>query len=141
MLDQIQGAIEKSEIGHSGQIRFVIETTLSPFALIHGQSPKQRALEVFSLMNVWDTENNNGVLIYLLMADHDFEIIADRGLHQKLGDIFWQKVCKEMESHLRKGDFLEGVLIGITRIDEVLRQHYPASVITPNELPDSPVIL
>ena len=140
-LQLIEDRIAESEIGHSGQIRVVIETTLSPYAIWHQQSSRERAIEVFSLQKIWDTENNNGVLIYLLMADHAFEIIADRGVHQKVGDEFWKKVCEMMEIHLKNSDFQTGVLTGIYEIDQILRQFYPASVITPNELSDEPILI
>ncbi len=140
-LQQIEARIAKSEVGHSGQIRVVIETTLSPYAIWHQQSSRERSIEVFSLQKIWDTENNNGVLIYLLMADHAFEIIADRGVHQKVGDEFWNNVCKRMEIHLKNGDFHAGVLEGIEEIDQILRKFYPATIITPNELSDKPVLI
>ena len=140
-MHQITDAIAQSEIGHSGQIQFVVETSLSPQALFAGLTPRQRSLELFSLQRVWDTERNNGVLIYLLMADRAFEIVADRGIHQNVGDQFWQLVCQQMADYLKKGDFIGGVECGIHEIDRVLRQHYAADVITPNELPDHPTII
>jgi uncharacterized membrane protein len=140
-LERIEQAIAKSEETHSGQIRFIVETALAPLALYQGQSAQERALEVFSLFRVWDTADNNGVLIYLLMADHDFEIIADRNIHQKVGQAFWGSVCEEMETYLKKGQFEEGVLLGIERIHQALRKHFPAQTITPNELPDQPIII
>jgi uncharacterized membrane protein len=140
-LQQIEASIAASEVGHSGQIRVVIETTLSPYAIWHQQSCRERSIEVFSLQKIWDTENNNGVLIYLLMADHAFEIIADRGVHQKVGDEFWQNVCRAMETHLKNSDFQAGILVGIHEIDQILRKFYPAQVITPNELSDQPTLI
>ena len=140
-LKRIEQAIAKSEETHSGQIRFIVETALAPLALYQGQSAQERALEVFSLFRVWDTADNNGVLIYLLMADHDFEIIADRNIHQKVGQAFWGSVCQQMETHLKKGQFEEGVLLGIELIHQALREHFPAQTITPNELPDQPIII
>ena len=141
VLMRIEQAIAQSEMTHSGQIRFIVETSLSPMALYHRQSARERAIEIFSLFQVWDTAENNGVLIYLLMADHDFEIIADRNIHVKAGQDYWVRVCKEMEILLKSQQFEEGVLLGIKQIHEVLRQHYPAEVITPNELPDQPIII
>jgi len=140
-LKRIEQAIAKSEETHSGQIRFIVETALAPLSLYQGQSGQDRALEVFSLFRVWDTADNNGVLIYLLMADHDFEIVADRNIHQKVGQAFWGSVCHEMETLLRKGQFEEGVLLGIELIHQALREHFPAQTITPNELPDQPIII
>lgn len=140
-LQDIENAIAVSEIGHSGQIQVVIETSLSPYALIHRQTPRDRAIEVFSLQNIWDTEHNNGVLIYLLMADHAIEIIADRGIHLNVGDEFWQQTCLKIENQLKNGFFLGGVLEGILEIDQILRKFYPSEVITPNELSDHPIII
>lgn len=140
-LKHIEESIAASEIGHSGQIRFIVETSLSPYALFHYQTAKQRALELFSAFRIWDTEQNNGVLIYLLMADHDFEILADRGVYMAAGDAFWDDVIKMMEKDLQAGNFEQGVLLGISKIDEVLRKLYPADHITPNELSDKPVII
>lgn len=140
-LARIEAAIAASEIKHNGQIRFIVETALSPSALYDQQTAQQRALEIFSLFGVWDTENNNGVLLYLLMADHDFEIIADRHIHAKAGRAYWEETSTQMQEFLKKGQFEEGVLHGIKRISEVLEKHFPEEVITPNELPDKPLII
>ena len=140
-LKKIEQTIATSEICHNGQIRFIVETSLSPLALYHAISVKERALEIFSLFRVWDTANNNGVLIYLLMADHAFEIIADRHIHEKAGQNYWDKVSQEMGMLLQNNQFEEGVLLGIERITSVLQEHFPESVITPNELPDQPIII
>jgi uncharacterized membrane protein len=140
-LKKIEEYIAASEIHHNGQIRFIVETALSPLALYQGISVKERALEIFSVFRVWDTANNNGVLIYLLMADHAFEIIADRNIHERAGQNYWDKVSHEMSILLQNNQFEEGVLFGIERITSVLKEHFPESVITPNELPDQPLII
>jgi uncharacterized membrane protein len=141
VMSRIQHAIAASELRHNGQIRFIVETSLSPLALYHGQSARERAIEVFSLFHVWDTANNNGVLIYLLMADHDFEIIADRNIYSRAGHDYWVKTCQEMEKYLKNDQFEEGVLQGIDRITAVLEEHFPEDVVTPNELSDKPLII
>jgi uncharacterized membrane protein len=140
-LARIEAAITASEIKHNGQIRFIVETALSPLALYEKQTAQQRALEIFSLFGVWDTENNNGVLLYLLMADRDFEIIADRQIHAKAGQAYWEQTCAEMQALLKEGQFEQGVLLGIQRISAMLEKHFPEDVITPNELPDKPLII
>ena len=84
-MDAIEQAIRDTEARHGGQIRFAVEASLDYFALRHKQTAGERGIEIFSQLRVWDTEHNNGVLIYLLLADHDVEIIADRGIHTKLG--------------------------------------------------------
>jgi uncharacterized membrane protein len=140
-LKRIEQEIAKSEVNHSGQIRFIVETSLSPLALWHRQSAQARALEVFSLFHIWDTEENNGVLLYLLMADRDFEIVADRNINAKAGNAYWLKISKEMEIFLKNNQFEEGVMHGIAKITEALREHFPEDVITPNELSDTPLII
>jgi uncharacterized membrane protein len=142
-LDAIEHAIRQAEAKHSGQIRFAVEASLELSPLLAGQTAKQRALEVFSKLRVWDTEHNNGVLIYLLLADRDVEIIADRGVHAKLGRETWETVCRDMEAAFRAGDFEQGVLAGINRVGDHLARHYPhpGGSEKINELPDRPVLL
>ncbi|OIQ95268.1 hypothetical protein GALL_227470 [mine drainage metagenome] len=138
---RIEAAIADSENQHSGEICFIVETNLHVLDILRDKSAKQRAIEMFSQMRVWDTEHNNGVLIYLLLADHDFEILADRGVHQHVGEDGWGKICHEMEAQFRRGQFEAGVLYGIARIGEHLAQHYSASGKNINELPNAPVII
>ncbi|MDE2311183.1 MAG: TPM domain-containing protein, partial [Betaproteobacteria bacterium] len=94
-LDAIERAIRETEAKHNGQIRFAVEAALELAPLLAGQTAQQRALEVFSKLRVWDTEHNNGVLIYLLLADRDVEIVADRGIHTRLGQETWETICRE----------------------------------------------
>ncbi len=109
--------------------------------LLAGQTARQRAIEVFSQLRVWDTEHNNGVLIYLLLADRDVEIVADRGVHAKLGQATWEAVCQEMEAAFRQGKFEEGVIAGIRSVGAHLARHYPQVGTKTNELPDRPVLI
>lgn len=142
-LDAIEHAIRETETKHSGQIRFAVEASLELLPLLAGQTAQQRALDVFSRLRVWDTENNNGVLIYLLLADRDVEIIADRGVHAKLGKETWETLCQEMEAAFRADKFEDGILAGIHRVGEHLARHYPhpGGSAKINELPDKPVLL
>ena len=140
-LARIEQAIAQSESRHSGQIRFAVEHALDTVSLLRGVSARARALEVFSALKVWDTEHNNGVLIYLLLADRDVEIIADRGIHGRVGAPGWEAACREMERAFRDGRFERGVLEGIERISSLLEAHFPADGRGPNELPDRPVVL
>jgi uncharacterized membrane protein len=137
----IEAAIKRSESKHMGELRFAVEAGLDIHELWHGISPRQRAIELFSQLRIWDTEHNSGVLIYLLLADRDVEIIADRGIHARVGGAQWQVICHEMEKHFRKGDFEQGALAGIAAISALLQQHFPAHGARANELPDSPVVL
>ena len=89
---------------------------------------------------MWDTEHNNGILIYLLMADRDFEIVADRGIHRHTGDAVWEGICHDMEALLQNGDFEAGISAGIAAIAAHLARHYPAAE-ERNEIPDAPTLL
>jgi uncharacterized membrane protein len=137
----IETAIQSSETSHTGELRFAVEAGLDIHELWHGITPRQRAIEVFSQLRIWDTEHNCGVLIYLLLADRRVEIVADRGIHAKVGDEQWQSICREMEKHLRAGDFEQGVMQGITAISSLLQQHFPEQGAHANELSNSPVVL
>jgi uncharacterized membrane protein len=141
-LENIERTIAEVEQSHAGQIRFAVEAALDLKPLLGGQTARQRAIEVFSNLRVWDTEHNNGVLIYLLLAERDVEIVADRGIHIKLGPAVWEAVCREMETAFRLGKFEEGVIAGIRRVGAHLAQHYPQIGSNKiNELPDKPVLI
>jgi len=140
-LDAIERAIRAAETRHDGQIRFAVEAALDLTPLLAGQTARERAVEVFSRLRVWDTEHNNGVLIYLLLADRDVEIVADRGIHARLGTETWEAICREMEAAFRDGQFEAGVLAGIHAVGEHLARHFPPRSGKPNEMPDRPVVL
>jgi uncharacterized membrane protein len=141
MLARIEATIKAAEATHSGEIRFVVEGALDGAPLFRNQPARERALDIFSQLRVWDTEHNNGVLIYLLLADRDFEIIADRGIDAKVGSAGWEKICSAMESDFRAGDFERGVVRGIEAVSRLMAQHFPAQAGGRNELPDAPVVL
>jgi uncharacterized membrane protein len=144
-LDAIERAIAEAERSHRGQIRFAIETALTPLHILSGVSAHARALEVFSSLRVWDTEHNNGVLIYVQLADRHVEIIADRGFRDLVSAAEWQAVCRLMEQQLREGHFLDGALAGVEAIGVLLSTHFPAATRDApddgNELPDRPTLL
>jgi uncharacterized membrane protein len=139
--DAIQAAIERSEATHRGEVRFAVEASLDLFDLLRGMSARERAVQVFSQLGVWDTEENNGVLIYLLLADHDFEIVADRGIHRLIGENGWEPIARRMEAAFRAGQFEQGIVDGVTAVGELLARHYPRRDGDRNELPDRPVVL
>jgi uncharacterized membrane protein len=118
-----------------------VEAGLHPYEILCKKTPKKRAIELFGRLNVWDTEYNNGVLIYLLLADSDVEIVGDRGIHQHLGHDGWEEICSEMEALFRKGEFEAGVLQGIDKISAVLQQHFPQNGASKNEISNKPLIL
>lgn len=140
-LARIEAAIRASESRHRGQICYVVEAALDVGPLLSGKTARDRAVEVFSTLRVWDTEDNNGVLIYLLVADRDVEIIADRGIARAVGAEGWEQICRRMEEDFRAGRFEQGVLQGIEAVGDHLARHYSASAPTRDELPDEPVVL
>ncbi len=140
-LDNIEVIIADSERRHYGELRFVVETHLSFNALIRRMSARERAIELFSQLRVWDTEQNSGVLIYLLLADRDIEIIADRGIHHRVGNAGWETICQQMEQQFRQQQFEAGVIDGIHAISKLLTQHFPAAAANINELPNRPIVL
>ncbi|MGZ4959461.1 MAG: TPM domain-containing protein [Methylomonas sp.] len=141
-LNAIETAIAASEYSHLGELRFVVEHALDISALWRGVTPRERALEVFSQCRVWDTRHNSGVLIYLLLADRTVEIVADRGIHTRVGNEVWTEICHTMETRFRDRKFERGVMDGIMAITAVLQRHFPArNTDNPNEIADAPIVL
>jgi len=137
----IERAIKAGEATHSGQLRFVVEGALDGAPLFRDQPARERALDVFSQLRIWDTAANNGVLIYLLLADRDVEIIADRGIDALVGAAGWEDICKAMETEFRAGDFPRGAIRGIDAVSRHLAAHFPRHGGGKNELPDAPVVM
>jgi uncharacterized membrane protein len=144
-LDAIEQAIARAEQTHLGEIRFAIETALTPLHIINQVTPHARALEVFAHLRVWDTDGNNGVLIYVQLADRHVEIVADRGFQGRVSDSEWQAVCRLMEENFRAGRFQIGAVAGVEAIGSLLVRHFPQT--SPqlrdshNQLPDRPTLL
>ncbi len=128
-------AIERAEQGHAGEICFVVETSLTPLQLLRRASARERALELFADMHVWDTANNSGVLVYLLLADHAVEILADRGLHPR-GDSCWPQAAERIRQGFQAGDAAAGCIDAIQMIGDFLRREFPAPGPNPDELPN-----
>lgn len=137
----IENAIKAGETTHGGQVRFAVEGALDTAPLFSERTARARAIEVFSLLRVWDTERNNGVLIYLLLADRRVEIIADRGIHQKVGSAEWERICRMMETAFGKAHYAEGVIDGIQAVTTHLTEGFPIIEAGVNELPDKAVML
>ena len=140
-LDAIEQAIKRAELTHAGEVRFAIETSLTPRHILNDITPRAHALEVFSQLRVWDTEANNGVLIYVQLADRNVEIVADRGIDAKVGAAGWQKICAGMETEFKRSNFEGGVIAGIAAVSRELARYFPAQAAGPNELPDAPVVI
>ncbi len=151
-LDAIEQAVARAERTHAGEIRFAIETSLAPVHVLNELTPRARALDVFSRLRVWDTEHNNGVLVYVQLADRDVEIVADRGLKGRVSAAEWEGVCRLMEAHFRAGRYQAGAIAGVDAVGTLLARHFPtaaqpaggsaeAPVASHNQLPDRPTLL
>jgi uncharacterized membrane protein len=141
VLKEIEDAIHEVESRHSGEIRFVVEAALDVDELLADIPPRAHALRVFSHLGVWDTEANNGVLIYVLLADHDVEILADRGIARRVPQSEWEAICREIEAHFRAGRFAQGSVAGVRSVGRLLEKHFPGQGPDANELPNQPVLL
>ncbi len=140
-LETIEQTIKASEQLHMGEIRFAVEGSLDGMPLFNGQSPRERAIAVFSQLQIWDTEQNNGLLIYLLLADRAVEIVADRGINAKVDLKTWVQICQQMEKAFSQSNFEGGVINGIQAVTQQLIQHFPANGTGRNELSNKPVVL
>jgi uncharacterized membrane protein len=137
----IENAIRELEKSHAGEIRFAVETALELPELLRGVTPRERALQVFGLLGVWDTAGDNGVLIYLLMADHDVEIVADRAIAARVTQEEWDAACRAMEDHFRAGRYGDGAVAGIRAVGELLGRHFPTAASDRDEQPDEVVLM
>jgi uncharacterized membrane protein len=140
-LKRVEETIAAGERQHEGQVRFVVEASLPLGQILRGLEPRARAMELFGRLGVWDTEYNSGVLIYVLLADKDVEIVADRGIHRRVAQDAWEIICRAMESAFREGRFEEGAIEGISAVNELLAQHFPRRSASANELSDQPIVL
>ncbi len=141
-LARIGARVTASELRHSGEIRVMVEAGLPLSYLRREATPRQRALAMFSKLRVWDTERNNGVLIYLLLAERAIEIVADRGLTQRVDAAAWARITEQMREAFRGGDFEAGLGFAIDAIDALLVGHFPRvpGEVDVNELPDAPIV-
>ena len=140
-LERIASAISESERRHRGELRFAVEGALDFWPVARGGTARSRALELFSLLRVWDTEENTGVLIYVQLVDHRIEIIADRGIARLIEQPQWDAICRRMEEAFRNRRFEEGALTAITEVTALLERHFPAGERNTDELPDAPIVL
>jgi uncharacterized membrane protein len=141
-LDAIQHAIAASEHRHHGEIVFAVEGSLPLVEVLRKRSARARAHEVFARLRVWNTEHNTGVLLYLLLADHAIEIVADRAIAKKIDAAEWTPICALMQQHFRAGEYERGAIAGVAAVGELLARHFPANgERNPDELPDRPVLL
>lgn len=140
-MEAIAAEVGLQEKRHRGEVRFVVESELTTAQLWRGLGSRDRALEVFSILQVWNTEENTGILLYVLLAERKVEIVADRGIQARVGAGDWKRLCEVMEEQFRAGRFREGAIAGIRSASDLLERHFPARESNANELPDQPVHL
>jgi uncharacterized membrane protein len=142
-LQRLRARVAASEQTHSGEIRVCIEAGLPLSYLRRHAAARERAVAMFGKLRVWDTEHNNGVLIYLLLAEHAIEIVADRGVDRRVDAAQWQRLAETMRAAFQTGRFEEGLGDAIDAVGALLREHFPLApgADNPNELPDAPVVI
>jgi hypothetical protein len=140
-LAAIEEAIRQSELSHGGEIQFAIETALDLKQLLRGVTARDEAVQAFADLRVWDTEQNCGVLIYVLLSERDVEIVADRGFNGRVAQQEWQRVCDDVRTAFADGRFLAGSIDGIEGITRLIGRHFPRDPADQDELPNRPVVL
>lgn len=140
LLERLGQRVSASEQRHSGEIRIYIEAGLPLSYLWRNARARERALMLFGKLRIWDTEHNNGVLVYLLLAERSIELVADRGLNQRVSAAEWQAMVEHLGSALRAGRYEQGLTQALDAVSTVLVQHFPlpAGTLRRNELPDAP---
>lgn len=140
-LKAIEQAIAAGEQGHRAEVRIIIEPALNAQAVLNGVAPRERARELFAHYGVWDTEENCGVLVYINLADHQVEIVADRGVGRVVPAGRWEAACRTMTQGFARGDYHDSTLAALAQINALLREHYPDDGSTHNQLSNRPVML
>ena len=143
LLERLAGRVGASERRHSGEIRICVEAGLPNSYLWRDATARERAVAMFGKLRVWDTEHNNGVLIYLLLVEHAIEVVADRGIARKVSEQAWAAMTQRMSQAFREGRFEDGLTQALAEVSALLVQHFPLAPGEPdsNELPDAPVVI
>ena len=140
-LDALQREIAAAERTHGGEVVFVVESELTTAQLWRGLTSRERAREVFAQQGVWNTEENNGVLLYVLLAEHHVEIVADRGIDARVAPGAWRAICDDIDRCFRDGRYRDGAVAGVRAISALLAAHFPASAERRNQLGDRPLMM
>jgi uncharacterized membrane protein len=142
VMEAIGREVSAGERGHRGEVRLVVEAELTTAQLWADLRSRERAIELFAQLRVWDTEDNTGVLLYVLLADRKVEIVADRGIARKVDQSEWDAICASMGAAFAKGDFARGAIVGVQAASLLLDRHFPAGDSeNPNEMPDKPLLI
>lgn len=142
MVQRLAARVAASERRHSGEIRICVEAGLPTSYLWRGATARERAVAQFGKLRVWDTEHNNGVLVYLLLAERAIEIVADRGINAHVSPEQWQAMVARMGAAFREARFEDGLTQALEEVSALLVAHFPVAEgqANTNELPDGPVL-
>ncbi|QZA76972.1 TPM domain-containing protein [Deefgea tanakiae] len=143
LVDKLSGSIASAEQGHRGEIRLVVESSLPSALIWQNTTPRARAIDWFSQLRVWDTEGNTGILLYLLLAENQLELVADRGIASKVPQAQWDAICAQLQIHLGQNEIEIGLSTTISQLGQLLQEHFPLEIVqaNPNELCNQPVII
>lgn len=141
VLEAVRDAVARAERGTTGEIRVAVEVALPTRELFEEPTPRERALDVFARLRVWDTDDRNGVLLYVLLADRDVEIVADRAVAARVAQAEWDTICRGLEQAFAAGRFEQGTIDAVTAIGALLRREFPSDDGGRDELPDAPTLL
>ena len=140
--EELVRKLSESQLRQRGEIRLIIEGSLTTQQLLHRLTPRERALDLFGLLRLWDTEENNGVLIYLLLAERKLEIIADRGINRHVPQEYWERLARHLAAGMAKEDYQAAAARAVSELSLVLEKLYPMKEgETPSELPEDPLLL
>jgi len=140
-LKAIQAAIAQGEKLHRAEVRLIVEPAMPVADVFGGMSSRERARLLFSDYRIWDTEENCGVLVYVNLADHKVEIIADRAVGRAIAAADWQKVCRTMTAGFAAGNYHDSAIAALAQLNALLHAHFPSDGATPNELSNRPLII
>ena len=140
-LKAIETTIADGEAMHQAEVRLIVEAALTPGMAYQGVSNRERARELFAQYGVWDTEDNVGVLIYINLAEHQVDIVADRNVGRRITPEQWQGVCRTMTGGFKEGNFHDSTLDALQQLNTLLQSHFPADGTRGNQLPNEPILL
>ncbi|MRD49063.1 TPM domain-containing protein [Caenimonas koreensis DSM 17982] len=142
LVQRLGQRVAASERRHTGEIRIYVESSLPTSYVLRDATPRERAVMMFGKLRVWDTAQNNGVLIYLLLVERAIEIVADRGLSERVPHAQWEAIIGRMPAAFRQARYEDGLTQALEEVSALLVQHFPAASrdVNPNELPDEPIL-
>lgn len=141
-IDALERVVTEGERHHTAEIRVVIERALPPLAVLRrGLTARERALQLFAELHVWDTEADNGVLVYLCHADRQVEILADRAAARRIPQAVWDDACATIARACAAGRAGDGLVQALGHLGTELAKAFPAGdTVNPNELRDRPLV-